>query len=305
MRIFWQGTDITEHVKIEGCVHQESSDGESDLLDLTMRGAASWHRWAPETDDRVRVVHKGYDTGTLYLTAAWAAGDRYRVLASSLRAGAAGKKWAGYRNKTLNELMVSCAAEYGMSAGIYGISGGILYPWLTREGEGGAAFLNRILAMEGTALKCVGGAMRAIYIPWAQKREPQIQIAVNVGNDGATWRLRENEKWGRTVIRGPYGTGWATDTAAAGRPEKVITGLPAMDDVTARRWAMGMLLSHNRKAETLEVEMDLNGRFQAMERVTVNGNTGAWGEWIIDKTEHDLVNEKTRAEMLRCVDTIL
>jgi len=305
VKIYWQGTDITRYVQVKDCIHQEASGGESDLLDLTMRGAASWNRWAPETDDRIQILHKGYDTGTLYLTAVWSEGDQYRALASSARAGAAGRKWAGYAGKTLNEIMVSCAAEYGMSAGIYGMSGGIVYPWLTREGEGGTAFLNRILTMEGAGLKCVGGAMRAIYIPWAQLRTPQIEIAVNAGNDGARWIQRENVKWGRVRIKSPYGTGLAIDTAAGGRPEKVITGLPVRDNVTAGRWARGILLNHNRKAETLEINMDLNGRFQAMERVSVRGDTGAYGEWIIDRVEHDLVNERTRAEMVRCIDTIL
>lgn len=301
MQLIWQGKDITQYTQIRGCIHREAAHGAGDLLEIRMGRAESWHRWDPETDDTIRVKHKGYDTGTLYLHSVIPEGEEYRVLALSLKSAARRRAWAGYRDVTLRRLLHNLAAGCGMKDGIYGTEGLYAYPWAEQRDEGAAAFLDRMCRMEGMALKTVGGAFRAIDIRWAQNRTPAANIVLKAGQDGARWQRNEGEKWGRVKVITPWAESSATDTEAMGRPEKVICCTGARDAATAGRWARGLLLDHNREAETLEIEMGLNAKLTAMERITIGGNTAANGDWLVDEAEHNLIDERTTARLLRAL----
>ncbi len=304
MQIYWQERDITSYVSIAACIHRECSRGGNDLLDLTMRNAATWFSWGPETDDAIRIIHKGYNTGTLYLHTMVPDGDGFRVLATSTKSGAQRKAWGSYKGYTLRELMLRLASECGMKSNLYGTEGLWTYPYLERANEGPGAFLNRIAEYENICLKAVNGSFRGIYLPWAQERAPVAELTVSAGQDGAKYIRREREKWGKVTVRGAGFESWAADTEETGRPERIITGLPVSDRATAGRWARGILTTHNRKCETLEIEMTLNARLMAMERADVKGNTSANGEWIVDETEHDLKEEKSRVRLVRCISSI-
>ena len=65
MQLFYEGKDITDHVDILKCIHRDVSCGRSDCLELELDHAASWYGWKPQQDDRISVVHNGYDTGVL------------------------------------------------------------------------------------------------------------------------------------------------------------------------------------------------------------------------------------------------
>ncbi len=304
MQIYWQGQDITEYVSIAGCVHRECSRGGNDLLDLTMRNAATWFSWGPETDDAIRITHKGYDTGTLYLHTLIPDGDGFRVLATSTKSGAQRQAWGSYRGYSFLELMNRIAGESGMTGYLYGTEGKWTYPYLERENEGPGAFLDRVGGWENICVKAVGGSFRGIYLPWAQQRDATAEITVKAGQEGARYTRREREKWGKVTVRGIGFESWAADAEETARPEKVITTLPAADRATAGRWARGILTAHNRDCESLDIDMVLNARFMAMERVDVVGNTAANGEWIVDTAEHDLKEEKSRIRMVRCIKSI-
>ncbi len=304
MQIYWQGTDITSYVSIAACVNRECSRGGNDMLDLTMRNAASWFSWGPETDDAIRIIHKGYDTGTMYLHTMVPEGDGFRVLATGTKSGAQRQAWGSYKGYSLRELMIRVAGECGMKSSLYGTEGKWIYPYLERADEGPGAFLNRIAGFENIYLKAVGGAFRGIYLPWAQERPAAEKITVTAGREGAKYIRREREKWGKVIVRGTGFESWAADTEETGRPEKIITGLPVSDRAAAGRWARGILTAHNMQCETLEIETTLNARLTAMVRVDVTGNTSANGSWIVDEAEHDMKEEKSRVRLARCITSV-
>lgn len=304
MEIYWEKTDITQYCQVAECVYHERADGESDTLEIKFGKAASWHRWAPEMDDRVRVKSDGVDTGSLFLNTIIAEGNYYRIIATSLRAKACRKTWTSYKALTFQKLLEVSAAEAGMEARIHGRSDIITYPYIEREGESAAGFMARVCRMEGMRLKCSAGKMQAIDISYAQSRDPMTRITMNAEDLSRTWERRLNAKWSAVNIRTPEARGRASDTDAAGAPEEYIGGLACADNGAAKRWAAGILLDHNRKAEKIRIEGDLNARMTVMERVDIEGGTEADGEWIVDEAEHDLKNKKSRITLARVIKTI-
>lgn len=304
MELYWAGRNITQYVNITGCVHRDVSHGRSDSLELTLDHASTWYKWGPEEDDEIRVVHEQDDTGILYLNTVIPTGNQYRILATSLKRSAARKAWGSYRNTTLQRLFEQCAAECQMSGKLYGIDGKLEIPYVLRENEGCAAFLDRIGSREGIAVKALNGAFRGIDLLYAQGRKAEMTISISANQEGVIYKRQDNTKFTALTVKTPWATATARDTAAKGNNAPVYTHLPAMNNAQAGRWARGLLLAHNRQAEEITLDIGLNTRLSAMTRVDITGDTDMTGEWITDEVEHDLFQKTTTAKLLRVIDTI-
>ena len=304
MRLFWNSKEITEYCNITGCIYRDAAGGKSDTLELTLDRASVWYRWGPEEGDEIEVTETGFETGILYLTAVIPLRDEYRILASGMKPAANRKTWAGFKNMTLRMLVERCAAESGMAGKIFGMDGNLLIPYAMRRGEGCAAFLARIGRAEGFKLKTYNGAMRAIYLPYAEEQEPRARLNLTAKQDGVTYRRRRNLKYSTLTVMSPWAKATARDESAEGVNDMTVTTLPAMDNTQAGRWARNLLREKNRLAEELTIEQTFNSRMTALSRVEVNGGTDMDGQWLIEEAEHDLKNKTTCAKMLRVISTI-
>ena len=200
--------------------------------------------------------------------------------------------------------MDRCAAECGMEARLYGIDGNLEYPYVLRQDEGAAAFLNRIGQWEGLEMKALNGAFRGVCVTYAQAQNAVESIEITSKQAGVRYTRRDNTRYSGLTIQTPWGKATARDTAAKGNNAPILTHLPAMNNAQAGRWARGLLLMHNRQAEEVRVETALNTRLIAMAKVEITGSTPMTGQWIVDESEHDFFNGRTSARLVRVIDTV-
>lgn len=304
MRLIWNGTDITDDCEITGCIHRDAAGGKSDSLELQMDRASVWYRWGPEEGDQIEVTEGDYTTGLMYLTAVIPRDDKFRILASSMSPEANRKTWEGFRNITFRTLIERCAAECGMTGKVFGIEDNLVIPYALRQGEGCAAFLDRIARAEGFKVKAYNGAFRAIYLPYAEEMEPSYRLTLDAEQDGVSYRRRGNLKYTGLTVLSPWAKAAAKDMAAPGNNVRVITDLPAENNTQAGRWARNLLWEHNRQAEEVTVTQRLNTAMSALSRVNIDGGTDMDGEWIIEEAEHDLFNKTSAAKLYRVMDSI-
>ncbi len=304
IQLTWNGTDITGYCTITGCIHREAAGGKSDTLELQLDRAATWYRWGPQEGDTISADMEGYATGDLYLAAVIPNGDQYRLIASGMKGAATRKAWDAFENKTFREILDRCTAEIGMTGKIYGMDERLLIPYCLRKNEGVAQFLNRIATMEGFKLKTWNGALRAIYLPWAEEQEPAQMIALNAKTGGITYRRRSSVAWTGLTVKSPWAEAIARDTGIGGNSAPTITTLPARSAAQAGRWARNLLKAHNRQAEELRIEQRLNAKMGALTRIDITGETDASGAWIVEEAEHDLLHRSTSALLYRVTDTI-
>ncbi|NLV58683.1 MAG: hypothetical protein GXY67_07915 [Clostridiales bacterium] len=303
MQFIYEGTDITEHMEIRGCVHRDLSGGRADSLELVVGNAAKWFAWGPKRDDKVLVSHNGYDTGTLFISMILPEEGRYRLIATATPSAVRRKAYGTYENITLAGLMRACAAECGMDWALFGLEGSIRYPFLLRKDEGVTAFLQRVLEMEGATLKCLNGKLVAIGIEYAQEQKAGQNIEIQSATPGFFYRQRGG-RWDSVTVMSPYGEGRAVDTAADTLESRIYTDLPAHDSLSAGRWARGLLLCHNRRAEEMEFVTPYNPGMTALARVDVTSVTDAAGEWVIDEAQHDFFKGSTKVKMVRKITSI-
>lgn len=304
MRIIWNGTDITDYCEIAGCVHRDAAGGRNDSLDLTLGRASAWYRWAPEEGDEIEVTQDGYTTGKMYLTAVIPTEGKYRILAGSVKPSAVRKSWTGYQGQTFRALLEKAAAEIGMKAKVFGMDTDITIPYCLRDGESATAFITRIGKMEGFRIKAYGGALRAVYLPWAEEQSAVSRIEISAKQRGVNYRKRESAKYATMTVVTPWARATARDSAAGGTGQILVTTLPARDNVIAGRWARHLLKDHNRQAEELTIDQAFDARLSALARVDVDGGTDMDGKWIIEEAEHDLKNRTTSVRMYRVTATV-
>lgn len=304
MQLFYQGTEITPFVDIVRCSHRDVSGGRCDSLDIELDHAATWHRWGPQIDDEINVVHDGMKTGVMYLNTILPENGKYRIVATSLPSTARRKAWKSYHDMTLDEVMRACAAECRMGYALYGLDGSIAYAYLERRDEGCAAFLDRLIGLEGGVVKVVGGKLCGIGILWAQDQFSTKEISLSASQRGVQHIKQDGNKISVMTVRTPWGEATAMDVRAGGELVRVRTDVPATDAVQAGRWARGLLLKHNRQAESLNILTALDTDMTAMGRIDVQSAAGIAGQWLVDEATHDLKNKKTRTRLLRCVRSI-
>ena len=303
MNLIYEGRDITQSVQILQCVHRDASIGRSDSLDIILNHAADWYRWEPKAGDTIEINHKGYTTGALYVNTVRPEGKEYRILATSLPPNAWQNAWRSYRQMTFDEIVTQCATECGMTGEVYGARFSLPYGHLQRQNTGAAAFLQRLCFLEGAALKAYSGKMQAIFIPYAQDQRTARSLRLTGEETGLTYTHTPEAKRGFVRVVTPDFEVTVTDSGAPGCKGKVISA-PAMDTITASRWARGVLLMCNRMAETLEVSIGFDPAMTALARVEVIGNSAFAGGWLVDEAEHDLYNDITRVKLVRCVTTV-
>jgi phage protein D len=304
MEIYYQGVEISQYMPALGCVCREAATGRADTLEIEFDHAAIWHRWKPETDDVIRVVEGAYDTGDMYVCMVTPGKGRYRIVASGMPEAARRRAWRGYADMTLETIIQNLASESGMKSGLYGIDGGIRYPYLLRRNESCAALLARIGGLEGFFVKTYGGAIRCVGIEYAQGMDAAVTMEITPEQEGARWTRAAGRKIRSLTVCGAYVSATAMDAGAETGIAAETAQAPAADAATAGRWARGMLLTRNRRAERLTLDVTEDARLRALTRISITGGTGADGEWLIDECEHDLTAMRCRAELARVISTI-
>lgn len=305
MKIYYQGTDITDSVQVKSCIARDNGGGRSDSLTIEFNNAASWHGWGAAEDDQIFVTHNGYDSGAMYVNHVIPEDDVYTIIASSLPCKAREKGYRSFYKKSIEEIMRQCAMESNMDFRIYGIDGKTIIPYIERNNEGCAAFLDRLLTLEGAALKCVNGRYSAIGIAHAQEREVLQTVQLAATQEGIQYIKKGTAYKGIKVIT-PYASGSAVDNNV---PENHSWGticgeLPARNNIQAARWARGKLLASNRQCEELTMQTDFNAGLTALIRIDIESNADTDGQWLVQDVEHDFVNLKTTATMRRCIWSI-
>jgi phage protein D len=304
MQLIYEGTDITEYCDVVKCVHRDVSGGRSDSLELELENAETWYRWAPQRDDRIEVQMDGYSTGALYLSTILPEKGRYRIWATSLPSAARRKAYAAYKGMQLSDIVAACAAECGMGSALYGLDKGIAYPYMLRHRESAAAFLSRILQWEGAPLKALDGRLIAIDIRYAQGLDAAQTIEIDADTEGIRHIRRDDARLASIAIKTPYAYGRAEDAEASYGQHEIYTEYPATDAAQAARWAGGLLLFRNREAEELTLDMEYNPGLTASARIDIQSTTDAAGKWLIDEAEHDFYEKRSRARLVRCIETI-
>lgn len=304
MDIFYENTNITSQVQVKEVSVIDTCGGHCDSIEIVFENADGWFRWGPKEDDRLIVALDGYDSGIMYVNTVVPEDGCFRILATSLPCKARTKSYRSFEGKTIDEIMGICAAASGMEYQIFGIDKNIIIPYVEQANETCAAFLHKLLIMEGAALKCVNGKYTAIGIEYAQNRAALKTVTIAANSSGVRY-IRSGQPVREVQIITPYAKASAIDTSVDTDKEvRIISNLPVKDDMQASRWAKYKLMHINSEYEYISFSTAFDPGITAMIRINVVSETDIAGEWLVQNVTHDLIDKNTTIELCRCIRTI-
>jgi hypothetical protein len=303
MQILLLNTDISERYPVKTLRTDDTDGCEQDVCVLEASGdLAARELMSVRTDDFLEAWEEGYTTGRLYVDAASQTDGVTTVYARGMSAKGTEKGWASFENVTLLELMHLAASDLNMGYQQFGIEDQ-KYERLIRKGETWMAFLRRILRLESAVLKCAGGKLTAVSIPWAQNQNPVRTYEITSETAGCLYT--ENfEAYRECVLSGIDLQGKAVDTAVPGDRQWKPGHIQPQNAKQGKRWAQGELLAVNRMCSTLRLDLTFTPGIAAMSRVDITGMSVTKGQWIASRIEQDMIQRTSRLYLRPCITTI-
>jgi hypothetical protein len=303
MELYYNDTQITSHVEIQEALAKDEAGGRMDSLRLQLGNSEEMMHWAPQENDRVRVVHEGYPSGTMYVDLREMIENGYVLYARSAPY-ASQPEWACYENIRLSKLALMAAQEQGLELELYGTDAAQHYPWLVRRRENWATFLQRLAERESMLLKYTNGKLLLIDWAWACAQRANLQVEITPETKGAVYTCKGKELKS-LIVKGLHGTGRAQDADARGSAERTVGNEPVHDPGQAARWARGLLLQHNLQAEEIRLEWTLAPEVAAVSVMEISGLRALAGNWLVMSVEHDLLRLQSTIHLRRCKTGIL
>jgi hypothetical protein len=303
MQILLLNTDVSERYPLKTLRTDDTDGCEQDVCVLEATGdKAAQELLQLKTDDFFEASDEGYTTGRLYIDAITEMDGITSVYARGMSAKGIEKGWSSFENITLMELMHLAAAELKMGYQQFGVTDQ-KYDRLIRKGETWIEFLRRVLRLEGAVLKCAGGKLTAISIPWAQEQEPVRTYEITAETAGCLYT--ENFRaYRECILSGMDIQGKAVDMAVPGDRQWKPDNIQPQNAKQAKRWAQGELLAMNRMCSSLRLDLTLAPGIAAMSRVDITGMSVTKGQWIVSRIEQDLILKTSRLYLKPCITTI-
>lgn len=304
MRLNYNGKDITQSIEIYSCKYRDAAGGRSDGLEISFNDAAAWHDWNPEQNDVLQAQEGGYKTGKMFVNAIMPEDGKYRMLATGVPTSGTNKRNRTYKNMSFSGIIASCAAECGLISSRYGMDETYKYEYIERNDMSGAAFADWLIGNEGGMLKTINGHFIAIGLAYAQERSAIQEMELRPDMSNLTYQRRNDKRISDLIIKTPHFTATAHDTTVKEYKPVTVCDLPIFTAAQAGRWARAMLANHNRQCEEINIESEFNPALTALARIDIQSKTEMAGEWIVDQVEHDLIERKSSARLLRCIKGI-
>lgn len=245
IKITYQGTDITESVSINRCLHDMYAAGQSDTLHLRVNDVDNmWDKWAPAIGDEIQVQYGSIGTGVMFVTAATPKNGMYDIKAQSAPATGFEARDKSWNKVRLLQIGSEIAGRNGLGFKSYGVSDQI-YEYLLQSNESDFSFLHRRAALEGCAFLVYDKTL--VLYSEAYMEAQAASETLDVTED-ADYRYVDNraELYGSCLIE----NGLYTGTFAAGNGSSRVLKPAATFQIgsgsEATRYAKGLLRAANK-----------------------------------------------------------
>ena len=298
IQIWYENVDITNWCDIRSCNYIDASSG-SDYVELVVDNTSDFINWGPRVGDRLRALCDTaagvLDTGDMLVDTVMADAQGFSIYAASMPEKARREAYEAYTDTTLGDIAGKHAAELGLACEYYGIDPIWPIPAAIRDGETMAGFLTRIMTPQTGAVKYTQDRMALISRKWAAEQRAYVTIDLNSSAANFDLISTLSARYGRATVITPYAKGTARADGIDG-PELTICDAPVHDSAAAAAWAAGALYMANAGAVTLQATVDTNAAIHVLGHYTTAGAIA--GDWLADRVEHDMINMRTRIDLV-------
>ncbi|MCI5996097.1 MAG: hypothetical protein MRZ45_09185 [Blautia sp.] len=244
-RLYYNGVDITNEVKvIAATIDQYTGSERADTMELVFSDEDGWGSWKPKTDDQIRYIRDGSDSGTMYIYDMSLESSLTVLYVTSTPITMRTRKTKAWEQVYLTQIGKEIAERSGMSFEMVNLADQY-YSYIKQEKETDAAFLGRLAMLEGAALLIYNGRVILAKESELEAKDPTAYLDLNGGY--YEYYDRSNEAYGSaTLTVGQYKGVSIADKNNTKQYNANADKIQASSDSECTRFAAGVLRNKNK-----------------------------------------------------------
>lgn len=151
LKVLYKGTDITDAISVNTCIHDMFASSTADTLLLIFNDSNErWDGWAADKEEIIEVVNGVAKTGKMYIDSLIPENGTYTLRASSIPPTADQKNNKSWENVKFLQLAKEIADRHSLGFESYGIEDQ-LYSYVRQDNEEDFKFLQKRCELESCA----------------------------------------------------------------------------------------------------------------------------------------------------------
>lgn len=288
IQISYQGTDITDNVSINRCVHDMYAEGRADTLFLRVNDVVGmWDTWQPKPGDEMSVQYGAAKTGKMLVTECSPTNGLYTIKALSVPASYRERSNKAWKKVKLLQIGREVANRHGLGFQSYGVTD-YLYEYILQENETDFSFLNQRCILEGCAFLVYDGTLTMYSQAYMESRTASEYIDLSIDAD---FEFKDRSTHGYGVCELECGTYSGSFSAGNGLSSTLRPVLPMFigSNDEAGRFAKNLLREANKGMKTGYIRTPVLTGYAAASSATLkNARAVSWdGDVFLTHVRND------------------
>ncbi len=249
LKIFYNGTDITEAIDVNSCVHDMFACSEADTLLLKFNDVNRvWDGWQAKAENIISVTYGIAKTGAMYIDTLVPKNGEYELRASSVPPTAKERHSKSWESVKFLQLCKEIADRHGLGFESYGVEDK-LYSYVVQENEQDFVFLQKRCELECCAFVVYDKKLVVYSEEYLENQEPLETVQVDTNGD-FEYKNNTLKGLGAMIVKNGALTGNYTSQNGLSRTDEksIRTYMSGQDE--ANRFAKGIWRQVNKKLAT-------------------------------------------------------
>ena len=295
LKVFYNGTDITDDISINSCIHDMFACSTADTLTLKFNDINKvWDSWKPQNEDLISIVCGVAKSGAMYIDSVIPENGLMTMRASSIPPTAKTVNNKSWENVRLLQLAKEIADRHGLGFESYGVEDR-LYSYVRQDNKPDFEFLQQRCELESLAFLVYDKKLVLYSEEYLEKQDPVKTITVDTDKD-FTYTDNAQKGYGKITIKNGDLTGTYASTNKLSKVKDIVISTYMSGQDEANRFAKGILRQENKNLATGIFKDAIMREFSAGSIMGIK-TTGAnsWnGNAFISHIRQDYVNSVSK-----------
>ena len=291
LKVFYNGTDITNDISINSCIHDMYACSTADTLTLKFNDINKiWDSWKPQNEDLISITCGVAKSGAMYIDSVIPENGLMTLRASSIPPTAKTINNKSWENVRLLQLAKEIANRHRLGFESYGVTDR-LYSYVRQENKPDFEFLQQRCELESLAFLVYDKKLILYSEEYLEKQTPVKTIKVDTDKN-FTYTDNAQKGFQKITIKNGDLTGTATSSNGLSKAKEIVISTYISGQDEANRFAKGILRQENKNLRTGVFKDAIMRDFSAGSILNIETpGTKSWnGQAFISHIRQDYVN---------------
>ena len=249
LKVFYNGSDITDSISINTCIHDMYACSTADTLTLKFNDINKvWDSWKPKNEDIISIVCGVAKSGAMYINSVVPENGLMTLRASSIPPTAKTVNNKSWENIRLLQLAKEIANRHGLGFESYGVEDR-LYSYVRQDNMPDFEFLQQRCELESLAFLVYDKKLILYSEEYLEKQKPIKTITIDTDKE-FTYTDNALKGYGKITVKNGDLTGTYKSSNGLSRVKELVIQTYMSGQDEANRFAKGILRQENKNLAT-------------------------------------------------------